>query len=1042
MRKARHLERADRYFKNGEYDQAKIEYLNVLRSDPANAHAYAQLGAMWADENVPLRSGAFLVKAKELAPHDIANRVRLARLYTWIGQATRAREEAQSILKESPGSGEALLILAQASPGAKEATELEEQVKKFPQQDSPYVPFALAIAALRHGDLTGAQANLDKVISIAPKLAEAHQFKGLLLAARGQDGSGDLKTAAELAPVRSLERLSYAESLMQAGKAEEAKAYLKTLTDQARDFVTAWGMQAKIALGQKKYDEVASLLENVFSRDPDNTEARLLQGQMLLEKGDVAKARDTLERLDRSHPDTPSVKNALAIMELRSGNTNAAIADLEQAINLNANYTDAILLLAELRIRTGNSAAAIDPLVKVVQRQPRLVRAQVLLADAYLNAGKFDEAATIFRKQIEANPKSSGPYALLGFVLERQKKLAEARKFFEKAVELDSKNLQAIDQLVNLDLADKAYDAAQKRVDALLQAEPKAAAAYLLQGKIDLAQKKFDPAIASLKKALDLNPNLAAPYELLVNIYLAQNRLPDALRELETITSKSPKNFPAFLMSGMIYDQLKDASKARDSYEKALAINPNSTQVLNNLAYIYSEKLTDLNKASDLARKAHTLAPADGAIDDTLGWISYKQGDYQQSLQLLQESAAKLPDNGEVQFHLGMSLYKMGKQKEAQAALEKAVSLSGEGEWKNEAKQRLALLSNKGESSGSSAELEKLIGGRADDPVALVNLGGAYEREGAPQKAAEAYEKALRANPKFIDAALKLAQLNAGPLKNKEKALDYAKKARELAPNDPKLTAEVGRLAFETGNFPWAYSLLQESARRLSDDSKVAHDLAWAAFAMGKLDEAQKAMERVSEGTPSSADAKEFLHYLSYLQEHRDAPEKEVAQTLSTNPNYAPALMARAQADTQHGEQKGAAAIYEEILQRYPDFAPAQKELAAIYAGDPQNLSKAQDLANKARRTLTADPVLDQTLGIIAYERKEYARAVQFLQNSQSKKALDAKGKFALGMAQFQVGQKDNASSSLKEALSQGLDGASAEEAKNMLITLEPTKKP
>ena len=56
-----------------------------------------------------------------------------------------------------------------------------------------------------------------------------------------------------------------------------------------------------------------------------------------------------------------------------------------------------------------------------------------------------------------------------------------------------------------------------------------------------------------------------------------------------------------------------------------------------------------------------------------------------------------------------------------------------------------------------------------------------------PDKAAAAFEQALKLNPKLIAAATKLAQLYAGPLQNKEKALAYAKKARELAPADPQV---------------------------------------------------------------------------------------------------------------------------------------------------------------------------------------------------------------------------------------------------------------
>src|SRR5215467_2821450 len=74
MKKTRALQRGESHFNAAEYDAAKIEYLKVLSFDPANALAYARCGAMWAAEGAPLRAGAFLMKAKELAPTDLDNR--------------------------------------------------------------------------------------------------------------------------------------------------------------------------------------------------------------------------------------------------------------------------------------------------------------------------------------------------------------------------------------------------------------------------------------------------------------------------------------------------------------------------------------------------------------------------------------------------------------------------------------------------------------------------------------------------------------------------------------------------------------------------------------------------------------------------------------------------------------------------------------------------------------------------------------------------------------------------------------------------------
>src|SRR5204863_6471947 len=105
-------------------------------------------------------------------------------------------------------------------------------------------------------------------------------------------------------------------------------------------------------------------------------------------------------------------------------------------------------------------------------------------------------------------------------------------------------------------------------------------------------------------------------------------------------------------------------------------------------------------------------------------------------------------------------------------------------------------------------------------------------------------------NPKLATTAVKLAQLNSGPLRQPARALDYARKARELSPNDPKTAAAIGRIALQAGNFNWAYSLLQENVRRGTQDPATLHDLAMATYALGKVSEARQMMERALNAKP------------------------------------------------------------------------------------------------------------------------------------------------------------------------------------------------
>ena len=1038
---------AENYFKAGDYDKAKVSYLNVAQLNPQNALAFERIGTIWLEDASPLRAAAFLAKANELAPKNDQNRIRLALCYLAIGRFADAKKEALKVLEQFPGNGDAIVTLTEAAQTKEDIDEAGQRLQKFANKDSLSFYLASANLLLRQGDLSAAEEALRHALTNDPKSAAAHMAMGdFYLLKKDQKQAGEeFKKAAELAPVRSMERLKYAAFTSAVGDTEETRRISTEMTRQAPDYLPGWTLLAELAFKDKKYDEALSLLENVFSRDPYNVDGHRLEGNVLLAKGDTKKAVEVLERLDQTYPDTPLIKYELAQAYLKNNNLNQARTALDQVISANPNYADPILLLAEINLRSGHSEAVIEPLTRLLNRNPELKPAALVLAAAYGSLDRFDDAAVVVSEQAKLAPRDPQAQMALGLTLRQAKRNDEARQAFEKAAELVPDNLWPVEQLVELDLLEKHFDAARQRIRRRFQKIPDSPAAHFFEGKILAAEEKWDSAEAELQKTLQLDPNLSNAYDLLVQAYLATNKLPQALEQLQAQLAKNPNDVSALTTLALLYERTNDFAKARDAYERLLAIEPNSISALNNLAYLYVDRMNDLDKAYDLAGKARDLQGNDPAIADTFGWVLSKRGEYQQALPILQESAAKLPDSPEVQFHLGMTAYMMGQTDLAKVALQKAATATKDFPGKEESKRRLALLNSGTDVSPelSRSQLEAMVREQPNDVISQLRLGEAYEKQGASDKAVSVFEQALKINPRLASAITKLAQLYAGPLHNKEKALTYAKKARELTPGDPQVTGILGKVAYQSGNLAWSYSLLQEAARQRQNDSSILHDLAWAAYSLGKVNEARDAMQKVlthSADSSQAADARTFLSFTALDQNPKElvAAENEIQKELQASPEYPPALMAQAALEEQRGQIKLAAEIYTRVLRRSPDFAPAQKRLAKLYAQEPSTTDAAYGLATKARKTLPDDSELGELLGRLSYEKKEYPRAIQLLQESARKRPLDADSLFYLGMSQLQARQKTEAHGVLSQALVGGLQEPLASEARHALADLQP----
>src|SRR6266542_4142604 len=415
-KKTRFLAEADNYFKAGNYDKAKVSYLNVVRLDPQNALAFERIGAMWLEDGAPLRAAAFLAKANELAPKNDQDRIRLARCYLAIGRFADAKKEALKVLEQVPDSGDAIVALTEAARNKEDIQVAEEQLERYPQKDNVSFHLASANLLLNNGNLTAAENSLRQALTADPNSSAAHTAMGdLYLLKKDQKQAGEeFKKAAELAPVRSMERLKYAAFMSAAGDPAETRRISTEMTRQAPDYLPGWTLLAELAFKDKKYDEALSLLENVFSRDPEYIDGHRLESDVLLAKGDTKKAVEVLERLDQTYPNFPLIKYQLALAYLKNNNPNQAKVALDQAISSNPNYAEALLLLAEINLTTGHSDMVIEPMTRLLKRRPDLATAATFLAAAYGSLDRFDDATTVLEEQAKLAPDDPRPQVALG----------------------------------------------------------------------------------------------------------------------------------------------------------------------------------------------------------------------------------------------------------------------------------------------------------------------------------------------------------------------------------------------------------------------------------------------------------------------------------------------------------------------------------------------------------------------------------------------------------------------------------------------------
>jgi tetratricopeptide (TPR) repeat protein len=88
----------------------------------------------------------------------------------------------------------------------------------------------------------------------------------------------------------------------------------------------------------------------------------------------------------------------------------------------------------------------------------------------------------------------------------------------------------------------------------------------------------------------------------------------------------------------LTYEEAGILNKAEEYYRQALSLEPENSERMNILAWFLFDKDRNIDEGLDLIEKALKLSPDDFYFIDTKGWGLYKQGKYEEALELLEKS--------------------------------------------------------------------------------------------------------------------------------------------------------------------------------------------------------------------------------------------------------------------------------------------------------------------------------------------------------------------------------------------------------------------
>lgn len=875
------MERAEEMRDKGRYQSAIADYREVLERTDENAEARFGIGV------AELRLGDYeaAVSALERARDGGVSPARveplMARALVWDGQLDRVHEVTEpSSLSDESARAEVWALRGGAHRRAGNTEAARQAFEKALDIRDDNVTALVGKARLA----TQAQA-YERAESLAQRALDANDDSPAAWLARADNARAAGQRDKALAAYKSLldkpvtdiagheqfrARARYAQLLLGDGKREAAREQSEILLKQASEHPYANYIAALIAYTGDELDTAKEHLQVVLSKAPDNLQANYLMGAVRVQKEEYVQAVDNLRGVVSENPRDVRARALLATAYRGAGNDPEASRVLAEGIGYAADNPRA---LAYLRNAAGDNVdSVVAAFREKAQSNPDLRDAGMRFAQTLVGLGDSEPAMSLLEQGDIAEGDSE--------VMRRQfvalaalqsgdgdKAAGEAKALREQHPD----NVAAHNVAGGIYMALERFDKARKAFERSRELAPEAAQSSFNLGLLAMAQGNLDEATSHLQQSIEQDSEMLEPRMALAQVAYRRGNPQRAEAVLEEAGEAFADSVQPHYALARLHRETGNSVAARRAADTALERAPENPDLLK-----FAGRL-DLDAGNHDAAVAHYRAAIEGGADNRETRLRLAQaldaaGKKDASIKALEELVAENPDDKRARLTLGLAYVRQDKIDEALAQADALRSAEGgegaaallegraraaEGEHAKAVdafedavasgrRDALAPLVTSRRQAGMeepAAPVEAWLEDNADDDRVRLSLAQWYTQQRRYAKAVPHYEKLVEATDQpsaGILNNLAYAYIQTGD----SQALETARQALELAPDNAAITDTAGWAELKAGNARRAVELLEKAVSKAGDAPDIRYHYGVALAEVGRSSTARQQLER------------------------------------------------------------------------------------------------------------------------------------------------------------------------------------------------------
>jgi tetratricopeptide (TPR) repeat protein len=526
--------------------------------------------------------------------------------------------------------------------------------------------------------------------------AYQHYVQAQLLSneGRAEEAAEELRHALASDGASPYLRSRLAEELLALGRVDEARDEVEAALHLDPEFPEAYVDLARVKLRVGESAQAEQALKRALQIDRTCEEAYLALVGLYRERGQPARVDETWREMAKNVPGSAQAHEALGRAMVSRGDERGAESELQKAIELDGGLLDARVIYAQLLQGEGRFTDAAAQLrdawersgdIKLAEMMVRLHMASGRTAEARELVDRLDDEGGTHERRLEVarlrlSVKQPDRARSIADEILKASESPRARLVEAQAFEAEGRTDDALTQLRKVPSQSSQYARAQEQVGRLLRDSGRYREAIDQLGKAILQVAGVDG------EAGDALQDLLA---------LTHERAGDraqAIQLLEQALAKRPRSQALSFALAQAYRRDGQWERAVEIADRLLKREPDSAQALNFVGFLFAERGVRLDEAQKLLERAARMRPSDGAVIDSLGWVSFKLGRLDDAERLLTRADHLTPEDPEILDHLGALYIKKGDRGRALEAYKRALACHPDQPLRRTVEEQILLL--------------------------------------------------------------------------------------------------------------------------------------------------------------------------------------------------------------------------------------------------------------------------------------------------------------------------------------------------------------